>query len=131
MRSRRIKGQRNETLKALRFVLLFEKPNKMIYTVLDGFDVAVEHRGICFQAGGVHFARKVEPALSIAFMGANHRAGRLAKDFGATARARVHPGLNKSLNNILVRHPVKMGKMINLNHRKSFQMEPWMLLLQR
>src|ERR1044072_6930145 len=98
LRVRRIKREWNETLKATRFFLLFAQTNEVIDAILGRFDVAVEHRRIRLQTGGVTFPLKFEPALRVAFVRADHGACRLAKDLCAAARARIESRCDQLLN---------------------------------
>ena len=63
-------------------------------------------------------------------MSADHRAGRFAKDFRATAGTRIQSGLDQLRDHVFVTQLVEMRKVIEFDHRKCFEMELWVVLLQ-
>ncbi len=90
--ARRVEGERNEALEAAGLVLLLAEADEVVDAVFDRFDVAVEHRGVGLEAGLVNFARKLEPAVAVAFVVADARARRLGENLGTAAGTRIHPG---------------------------------------
>src|ERR1700720_2320640 len=123
LRPGRIKSEGNKALKAARFILLLTEANEVIDSIFDRFNVAVEHRRVCLQSGVMHGSGKLEPTFCVTLVRANHRPCRLAKDLRAAAGARIQPRIDQLLNDVLVLHFVEMSEMIQLDHRKGFQMK--------
>src|SRR5262245_58719364 len=102
LRIRRIKREWDEALKTVRLVLLLAKLDEMIDAIFNRLDVPVKHRRIRFQSRGVKFSLQLEPALGIAFVSADHRARRLAKDLRAATRTRIQARFDEFLNDLFV-----------------------------
>src|SRR6185369_12421396 len=100
LRVRRIKREWNEALKTVRLVLLLAQLHHMIDAIFNRFDVPVKHRGVRFQSRGVNLSLELEPALGVAFMSADHRSRRLAKDLRAATGTRIESCFDELLNDV-------------------------------
>ena len=105
--------QRDERLKAARFVLKFAKPDQVVDAVLRLFDVAVEHRRVGVQAELVGGAVDVEPGSVDALRRRSSRAPRDGRSprrrrEGCPAPLRSNaPALRESsIRAILVNHSI-------------------------
>ncbi len=97
----------------------------MVDAVFDRLDVAVEHRGVGLEAGGVDLAGELEPAVAVAFMIADAATCRFGKDLGSAAGTRIHSRGLELFDDLFVGHLVKAGKEIKLDHRQGFEVELW------
>ena len=95
----------------------------MVDAVLDRFDVAVEHRRVCLEAGLVDLAGDSSQRVAVAFVIADPRTRRFSKDLGTAAGTRIHSGSVQFFDHVLVRHLVKPRQEIELDHRQGFEMQ--------
>ena len=85
-----MKRQRDEGLEAVRLVLQCAQLQQVVDAVFVIFDVAVQHRGIRFQADLVRGARRVEPLVAVNLVIADDVADAVGKDLRAAAGQRIH-----------------------------------------
>ncbi len=76
----------NEVLEAPGFVLGFAQTNQMLDPLLEGFNMAEQHRGIGLQTEAMGDLMDFEPAVRTCFSGIQRLVQSFRKDFGASPR---------------------------------------------
>src|SRR5688572_11758530 len=95
----------------------------MVNAIFDRFDMAVEHCGVGLQSCSMNFTLKLQPAICVTLVSADHRTGGFAKDLGASARTRIKARFNQLLDDFFIAHLVEMSEVVKLNHSKSLKMQ--------
>src|SRR5258708_6630431 len=78
-----MKSQRNKRLESVSFILKSTQTDKMVGPVFFVLNVAVEHRGIRFEADFVRRACGIEPLVAVNLVVADNAAHALIEDFSS------------------------------------------------
>src|SRR4051812_27765379 len=100
----------------------------MIDPVVDGFDMAIEHRAVRADAKPVRGAVNIDPVFSRELFLRDLHSDAPAEYFRASARQRVETGFAQSDEDILDRHLVDARNVGDLDGSERLDVNLWMAL---
>ena len=118
-----MKGEGDEYLEAVRFVLESAKSKEVINTLLNGLDCAVEHRAVALQSELVRDAVNFEPFVSVGFVTTDLLADPIREDLRATTRKGTESRFDEVFQYRLIRHGVLLREVVNLNRGERLDVE--------
>src|SRR5262249_47213218 len=125
-----MKGQGNERLEAVGFVLQRAQAQEVIGPIFVIFNMAVQHGGVRLQADLVRGSRRVQPLFAVDFVVADHAAHALIENLCASAGKGVETCILELAQRSFNRELGASGQECDLHHGKRFEMDLRKSLLQ-
>ena len=133
VRKRRIigvKSQWNERDEAVSLVLQSTQLYQVIGAVFLVLQMSVQHGAIRVHAQFMSNPRRFQPLITSQLVIADNAPHALRKNFRATTRHRIHPGIAQPDQHVADRHLLAPRKVPDLHHRERLQMNLWIPFLQ-
>ncbi len=116
-----MEGERDEGLKAAGLVLERAQAEQVVYAVIEGLDVPVEHRGVRPDAEAMGDAVDLDPLVGGGLVVRDPRADFRVEDLGASPGQAVEPRALQPLEDLPVGHPVVLGEEVDLHGREALE----------